>query len=107
MEKKHTSNIAQQANKETSSKPAINDVLEGTPFNVVNFPEKGWCLALGNQFITDFTATIEETLNRLETDKWFIIMRISSVIHQRIAQEAVKTMEETIKEHNSHFNNNP
>lgn len=106
MEKKHTSNNAQKVNKEDSSnKPTINDTLEGTPFNIINFPEKGWCLALGNQFITDFTATAQETLERLETDKWFIIMRISSVIHQRIAQEAVKTMEETIKEHNSHFNN--
>lgn len=102
MEKEPTSDNAGRGNNSRSSdRAAVADQLEGTPFTIVNYPERGWQLALGNQLLTDPTATVEETINKLETEKWHIIMRIAAVMHQRIAQEAVKSMEEAMQEQKS------
>lgn len=92
------SNSEETNNLNSSKQTHIADPLEGTPFTIVNHPEKGWQLALGNQFITDPTASVQETIEKLETEKWFIVMRIAAILHQRIAQEAVKSMEEAMQE---------
>lgn len=53
-----------------------NSKIEGTPFNIVETGANGWFITIGNERITEPTETKAEALEKLETEKWNIIVRM-------------------------------
>lgn len=49
--------------------------VEGTPFHIIKH-EEGFFIAMGKFRLTKETETEEETLSKLETEKWDIIGRM-------------------------------
>lgn len=52
---------------------ATDEQIENTPFVLRWREEKGWFLTIGAARITEPTKTAEETITKLETNKWEII----------------------------------
>jgi len=72
-------------NSQSSSEKTLNngyimtyEKIKGTPFTLVRH-EMNWFIALGNNRITTPTETKEETLEKLETEKWEIVMHLAII----------------------------
>lgn len=66
--------------------------IEDTIFSIVNSPEHGWFLSIGQQRITEPTKTRDETLKQLgdiPPETWNIIMKMIIIVVDAANAEAV------------------
>lgn len=79
----HTDTLNTQLNVEETHKESSTLVeqeeIKGTPFRLCKYEEE-WFLAIGNNKITHGYKTKEEALERLDIDKWFIIMHMAIIM---------------------------
>lgn len=70
--------------------------IENTPFYLVGTEEKGYFLTMGKYKLTENQPTKQQALNDLTNERWNIVMRMSAIIHESIANEAIQKID-TIK----------
>lgn len=91
-------NAGENQNKENSSEDTQlieRENIKNTPFIVVGNEEKGYILTLGKFKLTENMPTKEEAIALLYTDKWHIILRMITTIHETIM---MKIGEELLQE---------
>lgn len=62
----------------------VNDVILNTPFRVYGNDEKGYCLILGNNVITEPKPTAQEAIDELKTNMWNIMLNAICVIFTQL-----------------------
>lgn len=63
----------EEAHKEDSSKPVINELIEGTKFRINGTKEIGYRVTLANVFVSKPYETKEEAIEAVENKDWEII----------------------------------
>lgn len=65
----------------SNSKIDIGNIekIEDTVFSIVNGPE-GWFLSIGKSRVTECYKTRDEAIDRLEVDKWNILMKMIIIV---------------------------
>lgn len=76
--------------------------IEDTVFSIVNDPNHGYFLAIGQNRISEYYKTHEEAMYVLEhpTEKWNVIMKMIIIVHEaaeRTAEEERKTAMENFR----------
>lgn len=82
METKHGDILRTQESVDETPKQEslINyEKIKDTPFTLVH-QNDDWFIIMGNHKITTPTKTKEETLEKLKTEKWFIILTIAAIV---------------------------
>lgn len=70
--------------------------IKGTPFTVIKQNDK-WFLAMGDSRLTEPTNTEEETIEKLETNKWLLLTHMIITVIDRMATEtAILTKQDKI-----------
>lgn len=94
-----------QQSKEVSSKEedrqiVERDNIEGTPFWIQKVQGKGWFITLKGYQITPPQKTKEEAIKYiwLENNGWNVIANMIIIIHEQVANEAVKEFEKRQQE---------
>lgn len=71
------------ANAEETRKPNLNyEKVDGTPFTLVKDNEM-YYLAMGNYKVTEPTKHKEDTLKKIEDEKWLLIMHIAIIVQEK------------------------
>lgn len=85
-------NVEDNPNKESTL--IDYEKIEGTPFTLVHMKEqKQWFLVMGDHRLTEPTNTRNESLEKLETEKWMIQMIMTSIVVHKINEENQKDAE--------------
>lgn len=71
------SNVENNPNK--NSTLIEQEKIEGTPFMAIK-QNNQWFLTLGNYRLTEGTDTLEETEDKLKTEMWELIMKVSITV---------------------------
>lgn len=75
---------------------AEREPILGTPFTLIRDNEK-WFMVMGDYRVTETTKTKEEQIDKLDTEKWLLIMHICIISVQKIQQEQARQIEADIK----------
>ena len=62
---------------------AEREQIQGTPFVLINQQDR-WFLVMGNHRVTEPTLTKEETLKKLDTERWLLIMHIAIIAIEKM-----------------------
>ena len=89
----------QKTPNEKSTSTIMNETIDETPFRMVGNHEKGFFIAMGNYRLTEPTPSILEAFNKLDYEKWHIIIRvIDSILHAQANGEQAKMTEEQLEQ---------
>lgn len=92
----------QQSKEESSNEDrriVDREQIEGTPFWLQRTEDKGWFITMKGYQITPPQKTKEEAIKYiwLENNGWNVIANICIIIHEQVANEAVKEWEKRQK----------
>lgn len=98
-----TSANRKKQNKDLSSNENFQlierEQIKGTPFWIQKVEPHGWFISLKGYKLTEPTKTKEEAIQKiwLENDGWNVIANMIIIIHEQVANEAAKLLEERQK----------
>lgn len=70
-----------------SEKPITNDELTGTPFRIVNIPDKGWFITLGMQRVTaQIYPTRKEAIQPVQERDWNFLCNVIVTLIEQVNQ---------------------
>lgn len=88
----------ENSHKETSSQKNEQIVeykqLKGTPFTLVRQNED-YFLVMGDNRLTEPTKTEEETMEKLESEKWMIIFTVVAIVSDKIRAKIIGDIRNT------------
>lgn len=90
-------NVENNHNKQSSL--IEREKIEGTPFTLITLNEE-YFMVMGDYKVTETTKTKEEQIQKLESEKWLLIMHICIVALERmkkVTDEFEKDKEKDIK----------
>lgn len=87
---------AEETHNKNSSELIFREAIEHTPFYLVGTEENGYFITMGRFKLTENQPTKEKAINQLTIEQWNIVMRMSAIIHESIANEAIQQID-TIK----------
>ena len=91
-ENANTSKNAAEGNTENRNYPLVSqEKLEGTPFTIIHQEDK-WFLVMGDHRMTNPTNTREQTLEKLENEKWLILMTMTAIIIEKMNNEKLRML---------------
>lgn len=99
---KQSEQLATQENVENNHKQnsilTEREPIKGTPFTLIKQDEQ-WFMVMGDYRVTETTKTKEEQIEKLESEKWLLIMHICIVAIKKIGIENndYKNWEERMK----------
>lgn len=75
----NTLNNVEETHKENYSL-IMREKIEKTPFHIIGDEEKGYFIALGKYRVTEPTKTPEEAIQKLDIEKWNILVDVITII---------------------------
>lgn len=99
MNTKHSEQLHIQENAENNPNKNYplteREPILGTPFTLIRDNEK-WFMVMADYRVTETTKTKEEQLDKLDTEKWLLIMHIAIIALRKMRQQEDKEIEEYI-----------